>query len=330
MLEIVKLLATLVGGGLAGALFTEWFRRRRSKVRQIPLIERVNRLVSPELQGITLARIVGTSANRQLEELKNLREYQLTMRNTSPIHLQDAEVQFEFPAEDVQAWASRPSLSKTALVEEDAGATAPWKKAFRWRIPHLPSGDSVEFTFRAVDPSSDDYEAALYRSEGVVLERIIGEPPPRKRTSVSDLIMYICLAVVLSASVVFYFVERQEDRTIASLINSLPGRSERKSLDERVNPIRLAGCNLIVISSADGSGGRWLITSRVINLGVQACGMRPKNGESIGPDTIPANATSKRESFSEKQPQLVDEEISVHSANSSPATTTVPIYVVPE
>jgi len=159
---IVRIILPLFFGGLAGALFNEWRRRRDSKVQAIPLIERVNRLISPELEGITLAQMVGDATHRQLEELRNLREYQLTLRNTSTVHLQDAEILFEFPAEDVQAWASRPALSKTPLLTIDALSTDPWKKAFRWRIPHLPSGDSVEFTFRAVDPAAELYGVALY------------------------------------------------------------------------------------------------------------------------------------------------------------------------
>src|SRR5438309_8589211 len=58
--------------------------------------------------------------------------------------------QFEFPTEDVEAWAERPALSKTAPIPADAVITEPWKKGYRWRIPHLPSTDSIEFTFRAV------------------------------------------------------------------------------------------------------------------------------------------------------------------------------------
>src|SRR6185503_12011723 len=108
-------------------------------------------------------------SNRRLEELTNLREYQLTLRNTATIYLQDVEIQFEFPTEDVEAWASRPALSKTAPVLVDAVIADPWKKGFRWRIPHLPSSDSVEFSFRAVNPPSDDYEAALYKTERVIL-----------------------------------------------------------------------------------------------------------------------------------------------------------------
>jgi len=43
MLELIKILASFLGGGLAGAVINEWFRRRREGVQRIQLIERVNR-----------------------------------------------------------------------------------------------------------------------------------------------------------------------------------------------------------------------------------------------------------------------------------------------
>ena len=113
MLEIAKLVVTFLSGGFAGSLLTEWFRRRRSRVQSIPLIERVNRLVNPELEGITLAR--RSSTGSPLEELKSLREYQLTMRNDSSVHLQDADVQFDFPADDVVGVASRPRVEQDGI-----------------------------------------------------------------------------------------------------------------------------------------------------------------------------------------------------------------------
>jgi hypothetical protein len=115
-MEILKVVITLLGGGLAGAFFNEWLRRRRSGVQRIPLVERVNRRVSSELKGFTLARTVDDPSGRKLEEVRSLREYQLTLRNSSPVHLKDADIQFEFPADEVQGWASRPALSRTALV----------------------------------------------------------------------------------------------------------------------------------------------------------------------------------------------------------------------
>lgn len=199
-LDILKTILTLLGGGLAGAILNEWFRRRRAGVQRIPLIERVNRVVGPELKGVTLARVVGSHANRKLEEIRNVREYQLSLRNTSSIHLQDVEIQFESSTEDVEAWASRPALSKTAPVPVDAEATDPWRRAFRWRIPRLPSTDSIEFTFRAVNPPSGDYEVALYNADRVVIERSEGEPAV-KRSSVWEMANIAALLFGMMAGV---------------------------------------------------------------------------------------------------------------------------------
>jgi hypothetical protein len=331
MLEILKVLGGLLTGGLMGAVLTEWFRRRHGRVQRIPLIERVNREVNPDLQGIILARKVGsTTSDQKLEELKNLREYQLTMRNTSSIHLQDAEVQFEFPADDVQAWVERPSLSKTALVEVDATATAPWKKAFRWRIPHLPSGDSVEFTFRAVDPSSDAYEAALYHT-GVVFERKVGEPPPRKDRF--DVLAKFALASAAGLGVAVLVSVLASP--VSRLFRNLP---EAETLWEPPTEVRLAGCDLIVSSNAStysltspltSPQGQWVSSLGVQNVGELDCVVRSEGSNLMTPETIPAGAKKTTEAFSEKKPQLVYVMLSVSSANFPPATRKVSIYAPP-
>jgi hypothetical protein len=312
MLEIAKLLLSFLGGGLAGALVTEWFRRRRSRVQSIPLIERVNRLVNPELEGITLAR--RSSTNSQLEELKNLREYQLTMRNASSIHLQNAEVQFEFPADDVAGVASRPTLSKTALVPVNAMATPPWRKAFRWIIPHLPSGDSVEFTFRAVDPSSESYEAALYRSEGVVFERIIGEPPPKKGHTFPIVLIFSAF----SFGVLLIWL-------------TSTGRLQSSTSGEKLTTIKLAGCDLRVVSLFDVYGQRfnspWRIKHRIFDVGTQDCLIQSEKMNLTRPVTIKPGDVFERESISESVPKLVDIEISVGVTSTSLTKTTVPLYV---
>ena len=92
VIEILKIILPLLGGGAVGALLNEWLRRRGARVQAIPLIERVNRPVSPELKGLTLARLTGDGQTRRLEEIKNVREYQFTLRNTSTVHLQDVEI----------------------------------------------------------------------------------------------------------------------------------------------------------------------------------------------------------------------------------------------
>jgi hypothetical protein len=311
MLEIAKLLVSFLGGGFAGAFVTEWFRRRRGRVQSIPLIERVNRLVNPELEGITLAR--RSSADSPLEELKNLREYQLTMRNDSSIHLQAAEVQFEFPAEDVSGVASRPTLSNTPLVSVNAIATPPWRKAFKWTIPHLPAGDSVEFTFRAVDPSSEKYEAALYGSGGVVLQNIVGEPPPKKMHTLPIALGFVTLS--FGAALIWL--------TWTGRLVSPTG--------EKLTTIKLAGCDLRVVSLYDPYGQKiyspWRAKHRIFNVGNQDCLIQSEKMNFTTPVAIKPGEVFERESILESVPQLVDVEISVGATSTSLTKTTVPLYI---
>jgi hypothetical protein len=85
----------------------------------------------------------------------------------------------------------------------DGVASEPWKKAFRWRIPHLPPGDSVEFTFQSVDATSSDYEVALYNSDLAIVEKVVGEPAPKvKRFSAHSVVLLASLIGVLVSVIV--------------------------------------------------------------------------------------------------------------------------------
>ncbi|HEY1159423.1 MAG TPA: hypothetical protein VGE83_02270 [Terracidiphilus sp.] len=315
MLEILKLVVSILGGGAAGAFLNEWFRRRKSKIQSISLIERVNRLVSPELEGITLARLVGDEPQRRLEELRNVRQYQLTLRNTSTINLQNVEIQFEFPVEDVQSWASRPSLSKTALVQVDAAASEPWKMSYRWRIPHLPSGDSVEFTFWSVNAPSGDFEVALYNSELVIVEKVVGEPAPKERRfNVAAIILPGIGALVVIAVIVGFS---------SGFLVSPNG--------EEFSGITAAGCELRIVSFYDRYGqstsSPYRIKHRVFNVGDQPCVLQSAQLNPKGPFTVSGGEIFEREWITGKPPKLVDEEVSVGAINTQLKNVPIRIYV---
>jgi len=318
--DYVKYIAGLVTGGLGGAALAEWFRRRRDKTKAIQLIERVNRPLTPGFRDITFARIVGTSEHQLLEEVKNLREYQFTLRNTSRVHLKDAVIQFEFPADDVQAWAERPTLSKTTLIEQDAKATAPWRKAFRWNIPHLPAGDSVEFTFRSVDPSSGEYETALYNTEGIILGRAIGEPLTEVAISAK---MFFTIAVisVITAAI-----------TLGNAVSdwSQKREAEKQSdfMGDQVTTFDLVGCKIKVASFGEkGDNGLWKVGYRIDNVGDIPCVVLVKK---IVPEEIKLD--QGRGWYTNKlltMPSPSAIEISISSSKNSSATTTVTAYVDP-
>ena len=103
MLEIAKLLAAFLGDSIAGSLVNEWFRRKRGRVQHVLLIERVNRLVSPELEGFTLARKGGSTSGCESKQFAGISVNYAKRHSHS---LENAEVQFEFPADDVSGVAS--------------------------------------------------------------------------------------------------------------------------------------------------------------------------------------------------------------------------------
>jgi hypothetical protein len=322
VLELLKVLLPFLGGGAVGALLNEWFRRRRSKVQEIPLIERVNRSISPEVRGFALARVVGGVSDRKLEEVENCREYQLTVRNSSATHLNDAEIQFEFPTEDVQAWTSRPAISNTPLVRVDATATAPWKSAFRWAIPHFPSGDSVEFTFQAVNPPSDKFEAALYKTEGVVLKKIVGEPHPDSTLDFFD--RAFKKLIVLFSSITF------------PIIIWLTVAEGLKNPSDKITVLTATKCELQVTSSSkpydNGIYAFWWqapaqIKYRLVNIGTGDCAIQSSTMLFVNPTMIKPGETIERESYSRGTPRLADVDISLGVDGPLPSKTTVPAYV---
>jgi hypothetical protein len=315
LLETLKIVLPFLFGGLAGSLLTEFFRRRNTKIQVIPLIERANRLVSPKLKGFTLARLSGSAESPRLEGIENLREYQLTLRNTSTVHLQGVEIQFEFSTADVEAWAGRPSLSNTAPEIVEAAPADPWKKAHRWRIPHLPSTDSIEFNFRVVNPVSEAYEVALYNSDRVVVEKTKGEPrPPRglgqewRSSALFSAFFAAFLALLTGASM---FLWPTGSRNVAT--------------------VGEGGCGLTVISSFDQVSisswpwtGPWEISHRILNTGVQKCVLESSEftGASI---TIPPGQELRRTSYSKSRPKLTPQTI-IFDANGAAHTAQVSAY----
>jgi hypothetical protein len=317
--EIFKTVVPLLGGSLAGSLFTIWYNRKQNKLQRIPLIERVNRAVSTDLEGITLARRFGGSNgdSTQLEEVKNLREYQMTLRNTSTIHLRDVEIQFEFSGEDVIASVQRPALSKTPLLAVICTVTDPWKKGFRWQIPHLPSGDSIEFTFQAIDPPSTDYEVALYKSERVIVETVKGEPASKEGielTGIPALLAALGLLALIVLPIAF----------------PLYGMFFPDSKTNTSNIIE-AGCILSVDSRYDRykseAGTVWRISHHVHNDGEQDCTVQtPQLDIADHPYVIRAHSGLNGSTTSFSRPKLISTDLLVGTNSTSLKKITVDFY----
>jgi hypothetical protein len=312
MTEVVKIIVSMLFGGAAGALIGEWFRRRRERVQRVQLIERVNRPVST-LEGFTLVRVIDGDYG-SLNEVKDLREYQLTMRNLTSTHLQNAEVQFEFPSDDVQSLVSLPALSRIDLVPIDTPKTA-GKKVFRWTMRHFPAGDSVEFTFRAVAPSSDKYGYSL-NHVGVILERIVGEPPPSEKGSAWQTFILILIAVATMAFALS--TEVSEWRDSKGYIN--------------LAKISAAGCELQVVSSDEPYGvysGIWQIKDRIINNGSQECVIQSHALNLDVPSVSKPGETLDRWRLSEHMPKLTKAAVSVGATGATRESTEIQIYAEP-
>lgn len=317
MLEVFKIVAALLGGGLAGAFVNQWFLRKTNKLQRIQLIERVNRVVSPQLEGITLARVI-PGLQRHLEQLENLREYQLTLRNTSTVHLQDVEIQFEFPSGDTQAWVSRPALSKTALIDVDADPKDQWKKAFRWRIPHLPSGDSVEFTFQAVNPPSASYEVSLYKNDRVIIEKLTGEPvSERGKTFREELRSYVtaCAIVLVCFGLTALGGWPPPDRGLPATVT-----------------INAGGCNLTLVSEFYGlerpfGRGSWDIINRITNFGGQPCVIQSAQIENGSEITIAPRETVEKTRSIKSRPEVAEREIQIKIPGGPTEKIRASIYI---
>jgi hypothetical protein len=316
-LEIFKTVVPLLGGSLAGSLLTIWYNHKQNRLQRIPLIERVNRLVSTDLEGITLARRFGghNSDSTQLEEVTNLREYQMTLRNTSTIHLRDVDIQFEFSGEDVIASVQRPTLSKTPLLPVSCAVTAPWKKAFRWQIPHLPSGDSIEFTFQAIDPPSTDYEVALYKSERVIVETVKGEPASKEGielTSVPGLLAMLgglALFALPAAFPLYGMLFPDSKSNVSNIIE--------------------AGCTLSVYSRYEryksDAGTVWRISHTLNNNGDQDCTVQAPD-VADHPYVIRAHDGVNWNKTSSSRPKLISTDLMMGTSSTNLKKMSVDFY----
>ena len=320
--EILKIVLPFLGGGLTGALLNEWFRRRSGKLQSIPLIERVNRRVSPELEGFTLAPVIGDPRNQQLEEVENVREYQLTLRNTATIHLQNVEIQFEFPTEDIEGWVSRPALSKTAPIPIEAVVTEPWKRGFRWRIPHLPSTDSIEFSFKAVNPASPDYEVALYNADRVVIEKSKGEPAEQRQRWLGNVLAMAAATIAVVSLTLTALVPLW-------LFNDKGGK---------VSIVRDRECTFTISSSYERFGadeaawpwssGPWQVSNRVVNAGLQKCVIQSEQLTS-GPVALAPGEDAKKTLYPLSKPKLIHRQLSVGPERAE-GTASVELYGEPQ
>jgi len=227
------------------------------------------------------------------------------------------EIQFEFPADDVQEYASpRTTLSKTALQRIDVVPTdaAAFPTVFRWRIPQLPSGDSVEFTFQAVNPPSESYEVALYNSDRIIVETVKGEPAPTKKPDPWKVFLVIGPIVAVLVALL-----------VAGQWYGIIGPNDSLTV------VKEAGCDLRVVSSYDRyeqDSNTRIIQHRIFNAG-QTCVVKSDQLDPKGPFTIGAGDTATRERLAQSRPKLVQTEVFVGAQGVAPKKIYIPLYSEP-
>jgi hypothetical protein len=180
---------------------------------------------------------------------------------------------------------------------------------------HLPSGDSVEFTFRAVDPASDLYAVALYKSNQIIVERVVGEPAPKTRLGDGLKIFLLCVLVACVLSTAFWKL----------------GIRPISSSGEKLTTVKSAGCDLRVVSFYDRYGQNldspWRIKHRIFNAGTESCVVQSEQLDASGPFTIGPGAIFEREIITEHAPYLADFEVSVGTASTTMEKTHIQLYV---
>lgn len=204
--------------------------------------------------------------------------------------------------EDTEALFELPDMYRVVPVRDQL--------AIEWA-----SGDSVEFTFRSVNPPSGDFEVALYNSDLVIVQKVVGEPPPKEMRLNNPLILVAALLMGIAGLVIVgysagFLVERS---------------------GEKVSNVSAAGCELRMVSLYGTYGQNfhspWQIKDRVFNVGNQACVVQSAQLNPKGQFSIPAGDVFEREWIVERPPKLVDGELSVGATNTTLKTAPIRLYV---
>ena len=296
--QVVPLILGVLSSGVAGALIQQWFSRRNARLYRIPLIERVNRPISPDLRGFALARVQIEDGTERLVRIDNVREYQLTLRNTSPVHLPNAEIQFEFPSQNVEAIAERPVLSRTPPIRLDAKPSDDSKTVFRWRIPEFPSRDSIEFTFYAVDPSSVEYEPALDNVKRVILQKTRGDTERATNVPLRAAAWFLLIAFSVATFFSLYLLGEKSYTW-----------THPPSFGDKTTLINWGGCSLVVDShfSQGNAGVRespYKIDTSILNAGARACFVRFEGQSEPGIQIAPSDSRFAPTRYDFMRPQL--------------------------
>jgi hypothetical protein len=213
--------------------------------------------------------------------VEGVREYEFTLRNSTDLHLKALEIQFEFPANEVEGVATRPVISKTALQPVAPVVSEPWTGGHRWTIPYFPPGDSIEFSFKAVNSTSEDCEVALFNTDRVVIQRVHGEPPQSGdawwRASIGMATAALAAALGFFGST-FFFNRILHTRFVPAVVESKISDRDT-SFGKYAQEVESGECKFLIesvyeaqLKAQDGTWiGPWRVTRRATNVSKRNC-----------------------------------------------------------
>lgn len=203
----ITTMASLLGGGACGAFINEYFRKKRTLTQVVPLLERINR--DPLESNESGVRYCREQANGQLTKIERLRQFQMTLHNTTEQDLEGATILFEFSCEGVEAWSSATQTGRH-YVAKMPEATDPSHRAFprqgktfvQWQFTQFSSGDSIDFSVLAFEPKATTFEASIYGKPNIQIKKIaynqqsIETPEPQLSLVAVIALVVFCLILV--------------------------------------------------------------------------------------------------------------------------------------
>lgn len=171
-----ELVSTVLSGVITAMVVLALTAAIRNRRFEVHLIERANRTLPAE-EGFAIGRVLEDGSDLRLQPIGKAREYQITLRNTSLQKIDGAEIQFGFSAKGVLAGVPRTTQEGKPLLKLDPYPDDNYEVSRRYQVS-LSQGDSIEFTFQAIEANSNstDYGVALYKTNAK-LKRQLGERP---------------------------------------------------------------------------------------------------------------------------------------------------------
>jgi hypothetical protein len=208
-------------------------------------------------------------------------------------------------------------------------AEEPWKKAFRWLIPHLPSGDSVEFSFQAIAPPSGEFITALYNAERVVIERVAGEPRSAEKWNATIsvvlplLIGGVSAAIIAAAGTVGFNLGYRNYGGVTAKASG-----DNSSIPALKSDLSGSGCSLRVTSEADYRRDieAWSLFTTVLNTGDNECHLTVPgifNDERL----LPGQITLSRTRYIVQRPRPIKAKISFSTEKREPSENEVSLFL---